>query len=203
MPIIIPSFIYRLVWLFINWKLYAVHEMEQAILYAAIFCLLLIYLSVSFMIRSNCYAIIHIVNQISLVGQLSKVNLSKFISVKLPILGNRSIYQLLMYGIAICFTLLTPALFEVPFAVSYFPVQLVFGTSLPVKLMAAIFYAPLILYGGSCVFSIMLLMIICLENLAFYSIYLRRNYAPHADTISRCKFKQFVLDFKIIRFLLN
>lgn len=203
MPIIIPSFFYRLVWLFFNWKLYTVHEMEQAILYAVISCLLLIYLSVSFMMHSNCSVIVHLVNQITLFGRLGEVNLNKFISVKLPMLGNRSIYQLLMYGIAMCFTLLTPAFFAIPFAVPFCPVQLVLGTSLPIKLIAAIFYAPLLLYGGSCVFSIMLLLIICLENLAFYSIYLRRYCAPHSETMSRRKFQQFFIGFRNTQILLK
>ncbi len=59
---------------------------------------------------------------------------------KIPCLGERSIMELFVYGFAIPIALLIPAFAVAPFALPNMPFQIVFGDSLPVKLISVLLY---------------------------------------------------------------
>ncbi len=60
----LPFLIYRLSWLFFNWKTYTIYHVDQAVVYGMVFCVFLIFLPTCHVHNRFNTEIIHIINQL-------------------------------------------------------------------------------------------------------------------------------------------
>ncbi len=129
----------RLTWLVINWKTYTIYQMEEAIIYSFVLCLIGIYIPIFYVQSQNDLVIFHM-NQTFILAALCNKIYPKNYYIRFPILGKQSILEIFIYGLSLCFIQFLPAFFAAPFAITYCPLQLMFGSYIYVKLTEGFIY---------------------------------------------------------------
>lgn len=179
--LLFPFFFVRLVWLFCNWKEFAVHHMEQVVLYGIVVCLMFDYIAADHLQMSNFKSVIHLVNQsfsiVTLDGETEGTN-NNF---ELPMFGKVSQNKIFLYGFSVCFAMIAPSCFAAPFALSYLPLQLVFGPHIAVKLCESCIYGFSVAYGASVVLSVNLIAVVFICNIISYA----KTLTPTTNTKPR------------------
>lgn len=132
-----PFFIYRMCWLFFNWRSYTIQNVDQAILCGTIVCTYTIFLGISHFQHRYSAEVIYLVNQIH---QLALLCNSVYASTTLKVVQaniSRSHFgfEYFVYGISTCHVIITILGIALSFAVPYFPLQLIFGSSNVVKIV--------------------------------------------------------------------
>ncbi len=167
--IIFPICILRLSWLVLNWKSFTSQNVEQLIVYGMISFVILVYVPVYVLFHTKSDNIIATINETCNLGSSFNTSVKNHKRFKIPLLGKRSIMELFVYGFAIPIILLIPAFAAAPIALSYLPFQLIFGNNFPVNIISALLYGIATAHGALSVLSLLLIIILFLENLIEYS----------------------------------
>ncbi len=158
-----PVFIYRLVYLFYKTKSKNAMQNFDEITFNAIFaCLITLVNASNYMIVTRTTEMKWLVTECCKLGNglTCKSNFR---------IGNLTIQELIIYSLSAALLTVPMAFFFVPFLISWDPIQLVFGTSLHVKPIAACFYGIFDAYNGLLFLSTLLLLLVILENVKLKS----------------------------------
>lgn len=163
----LPICIHRLSWLCFHWKSYSSHNIQQVFIHSMFICIILIVFPAFNIFKTQTSQIIFLTNEICRLGATYKNPVTRKIG-----LGNRILQKVkewFAFIFALPFMLLVPAIFSSPFVFNYLPMQLVFGNSIVVKIIAGVIYSSTTAYGASCILSVLLIAILCLENFIIYT----------------------------------
>lgn len=166
--VLLPFVIFRLVWLFANWNAYSRYQVVQVIVYSAMTNIILIYLPVSHMLHKHADTMIQI-NQMYALNIIYKNSIHSRCKIRIPIIGKFAPNEIFVYGLSLLFLVFTLMSLSCPFCFTYMPAQLIFGDNFIVRMLSAISYGLLTLYGSLTVLSVLLIAIIFLENLSHYT----------------------------------
>lgn len=152
--------IFRLIWLAHHWKTFTIHHLHQGILYMASMCGHLLLESLHFMLTKHQQALIYMINQtVKYSRKLKSENL------------NSSSFNpfrcLFVYSLSFSISFIAPVIFMMPFAISFDPHQLVFGTSHFVKLTAGVLYSLTYFNHILPMISVLLMLIAFLEGMYY------------------------------------
>lgn len=171
----IPTLILRIAWYCFHWKSFTVNHIDQLILYFYYFTLTFIFLPAFYTQHKHTKDFQYVSNQLfkvvkNLPGNRSPSFLVNF-GIKVPFVETEAtIMDILVYLISISCSIVGLGTVFLPFAISYDPVQFVFGnSSLLVKLMSAIVYFFPLSYGTATVISILILNFVFSEGILRYS----------------------------------
>ncbi len=162
--IILPLITVRSIWLFFNWNSYTVHHVQQAIVYGSLLCCILTYIPVFYLDNFQCNEFIFLINQICLLGQKSKSATTTKPNSKMACIRHVFVYQFAFSTLQI-----GPAFCAAPFLMSYFPLQLIFGSHYVIKCIEAALFGSGFTFGALRVLHMLLFGLVATENLIHYT----------------------------------
>ncbi len=184
-----PLFFYRLSWLFFNWHSFTIHHVDQIIVHVFALAATVIFLPAFHLTNVHNVEIQYIVNQLCKMVLISLTLNGINLSIKFPICGKLSMFELFVYGLSLNFLILVIEITTLPFAISYEPIQWILkSTSILSKLFAAVFYFVDWMYAAVTVLSSLLLLIIIAEGILNYSSKIH-FYKSSDSTLIRLKFR--------------
>lgn len=166
--------------------------MDQAVYYDLGLCLLILGNSGCLTVYKHHHSFVYGINQISKVTPKFKYHWL------LELMCHQAVAGFAGMGVAFCLSF-----FALPFAVKFDPVQLIFGTHLPVKFLASFIYGLPISYGICTVVSIIPLIVGYTEGLILSTLKLneRHEEIPNIKraSVTMSEFHKFYHTFMQIR----
>lgn len=191
--ILILVLTYRLKWLYVNWQTYTFSHREEAIVYLIILQSLLIYISFAYTLEVEISTFTFTVNQVLIIRrQLHKS----------PSFGDVP-KKCVVYGLTLGWLLCNVAFAVGPFVISYCPVQLILGRSLPSKLLGSFLYTLIGIHGLSIYSCVYLLSFVFLEGVTDFSAELQPKQICKSNLLLASKFKYHYRIYTALRILLE
>lgn len=179
-----PFLIYRSLWFFCHWKSFTSTNIDQAVIYAIMDLEYMLILSIYYQINSKHIEIQYFVNQhCKLVSENCVTNNM----IQIPFIEKFSFETICVYCCAFCFLLLPLASGFLPFAISYDPVQINFGSCTAVKIIGGLYYSVLQVAGVTLILNFVLLEILLAEGLSKHSSNpYSHSFLPTAKCFQQC-----------------
>lgn len=185
--------IWRILWLFSNWKLDIVpmNKMEQLVAYILVMASTFLALSCCHVITLNHGEMQYAVTQRCVLFPIA----TPFLSVKPCYLDLK---QTFVFLLSLGFAIFAVAIFSTPFVgIDFDPIQLMFGTTLYCKILASFVYSLTVAYGASILLSYLLISISLLEGIQQMCEKLL------SDECTKTKFDECHNYFQIVRIFIN
>ncbi len=195
--IFLPITIFRLGWLFFHWKSYTVLQFEQAIIYFIFLCLFSIVLPTFQMNHS-----LNIEN-IYLLNQFQKINKRLKMSTLIPSKMRFSAKEYLIYALALGHLQLIPAFIGAPFFLPYLHLQIIFGSSLSVKICETFLYGMFATYGSTIAMITLLFSLVVAENLQSCSLNIYSKVTSSSSIKPKLRFSYCYKQFRCTQIVLK
>lgn len=173
----IPLCMIRFTWLSFHWNSYSSRNIEQFFIYGFGICLMLIFVPAYFILTTQNKQVIFMMNQVCQLGSFYMSNRNHKFSFKVQIFGYVIVQRCFPVLFSMPFALVLPTFFYAPFLFPFLPLQLVFGQSSLVKIVSAIVYCSTAAYGASNILSVLLVVMVFLENIISYVSNISRDSA--------------------------
>lgn len=144
-----PFVICRMWWLFINRKSYTIQNVDQAVVYGFFCCFTAFFLAI-FRLQHSCQKeIIYVVNQLCKFRSVHRlVSNSKNYERLQSNFEHKNLYHVfIVYVISICYVLLILCFSAFPLAVSYCPLQLIFGSRHFIIVVEAFYFSVIMTFN--------------------------------------------------------
>ncbi len=156
----------RLLWLFFHWNSYTILNFQEAIIYFIIWCLIVTILPAIHTNLSKNEEFMYLVNQTVQLNRLSKY--ASLLESKLN-RHSSSPEEILIYFMSLCFFQLIPAFVVIPLFLPYLHLQIIFGSSVIVKVCEAFLAGIAITFGSFTDLPVLLYSMTVVENLNNFS----------------------------------
>lgn len=203
----IPILIWRLAWLFFNWKYFTVHHIDELIVYSLYLLATSIFFAAYFTELIYNKNIVYLLNQLFKIVQVIPDHISSSfvvdLIIKIPCHGGKTnIMEFLIWQLSTFIFAILPGASLFPFAISYEPLQFICGnSSLIIKLVSSATHFTVFMYLLITILSLLLVSLVICEGLLRYSSTIHFHKSS-CNTRPRCPFWICYKRYRMIQLLL-